>query len=112
MFVYGTLRGEGKATHYLDGYAMFHVQGKKFDFPFIQAMEGYGDVQGNIIEVDDEGLTKLDKYEGVDRGMYKRIKVRAFMGSHLDSEEVWVYVAGPALAYPLIESGDWLNRGD
>lgn len=114
IFVYGTLRPSKEATHILDGFAMFAVDGKGFNFPFIQWM---GDrlldetgVFGNIVEVGDDELAALDKYEGVGRGLYqrKRKEVRALDDDSI--EEVWVYVAGPQLAYSHIESGDWLNR--
>ena len=119
VFVYGTLRNSREATHTLDGYAMFSVKGEKNDFPFIQDM---GDrlldefeVLGNVIEVDDAELEQLDRYEGVANGLYERIKVEIenIEGEEEDTdqiEEAWVYVAGPALAYPLIQSGDWFNR--
>jgi len=28
----------------------------------------------------------------------------------LEQEEMWVYVAGPALERPIITSGDWLHH--
>lgn len=114
VFVYGTLRENKEATHFLPGYAMFLVDGAKFNFPFIQWM---GDrlldevgVEGNIIEVDDEGLAKLDKYEGIARGLYERKWVEVFDDSLNEAEEVWVYVGGPQLIYQYVESGDWFNR--
>lgn len=108
VFVYGTLRPSEVVTHTLAGYAMFRVPGKTFSFPFIQPLEGFV-VAGNVIEVDATGLSDLDRYEGVDRGLYKRVKVQV-LDSQSNTEEAWVYVAGPALAYPLIQSGDWFNR--
>ena len=121
VFVYGTLRNDQPPTHELYGYSMFAVNGKGFDFPFIQkikeSLESYVSVVGNIREVTSKELKALDKYEGVASGMYERIKV---LVERLDwedvggtlYEEVWVYVGGPALVYTPIESGDWLNRGD
>lgn len=114
VFVYGTLRENRKSTHTLYGYAMFTVNGAKFNFPFIQWMGSRlldeVSVKGNIIEVDDEGLAKLDKYEGVERGLYERKRVDVWDEFDRDAVEVWVYVGGQQLIYQYIESGDWFSR--
>lgn len=120
VFVYGTLRTSKVATHTLAGFAMFAVSGKAFTFPFIQYM---GDrlldeleVVGQVIEVDDAELANMDKYEGVDRQLYERVKEIVYSIEEMESrqgsegEEVWVYVAGPALVYPHVVSGDWFQR--
>lgn len=110
IFIYGTLRQDQEATHYLDGYSMFCVKGDQFSFPFIQ-YTGESTVFGSIIEVTDKELAQLDTYEGVARGLYVRKKVKVTdLDTTREDIAVWVYVGGPALAYPLIESGDWLDR--
>lgn len=96
---------------------MFCVKGDKFSFPFIQKLYSLSCmpdcetacVVGNIIEVTDKELAQLDVYESVAKGLYVREKVEVY-SDNVRSIEVWVYVGGPALAYALIESGDWLAR--
>lgn len=92
---------------------MFTVEGRKFNFPFIQPVgDDFIDVHvvGNIVEVDDAGLKRLDGYEGVDLGLYERKKVEVYNYDRSSAEEVWVYIGGKQLTLPLIESGDWLNH--
>lgn len=117
VFVYGTLNKGNVLTHRLPGYVMFKVKGTNFDFPYIQAWpmegkDGLPEVYGRIIQVDDEELKRLDAYENVSSKLYIRVKALAFV---LDkkvsvSEEVEVYVGGPALACPPIPSGIWVNK--
>lgn len=112
LFVYGTLMGKQKPTHYLRNYMMFAVAGKTFNFPVIQEMPDDWDardvkVLGCILEVDDEALVQLDVYEGVARGLYKRVKLNV---ASIDSgviETVQVYVGGPALVNEPIPDGNW-----
>ena len=109
IFVYGTLREDKKATHFLTRHAMFDTG----PYPYITPSEGYGidSVVGVIIEVDDDGLAALDKYEGVSKGLYVREK-KLVISLDQDGEDhyAWVYVAGPV--WPkLIPSGDWTQRG-
>ena len=111
IFVYGTLRpsnfqedgsyGYDDATHTVTGFKMF----SNHAYPFLR--EGEGVVRGNIIEVDEDGLKEADAYESVDSGLYVRQKVTATSIETGESEEAFVYVAGPAFDYPVIESGDW-----
>ncbi len=117
LFVYGTLRGDAPATHVLPGYRMFLVKGKRNDFPFVQETDGYAcddtlryNVVGNIIEVDDEVLEKLDLYEGVASGLYVRERIMIQILGENNYVEAWVYVGGPQLAYQPIDSGDWLRQ--
>ena len=123
VFVYGTLRNGAAATHRLDYYRMFCVQGKEFDFPFIQETDGDCEpridnvpacstysVKGNVVELTDKELRQADKYENVRTGLYARKKVYVQPLSGGEYEEVWVYVGGPALVYQPIDNGDWLSR--
>jgi gamma-glutamylcyclotransferase (GGCT)/AIG2-like uncharacterized protein YtfP len=112
VFVYGTLRNNEPATHKLMCYTMRKVPGKEFDFPFVEYDEDTrSGVLGNIIEVNDKELAQLDIYEGVAHGLYSRIRryVRPLDDTG-DASEVWVYIGGPALVYPIIESNDWFNQ--
>jgi gamma-glutamylcyclotransferase (GGCT)/AIG2-like uncharacterized protein YtfP len=92
---------------------MREVEGKKFSFPFVEevAQDSYEFVVGNILEVNDARLKVLDTYEGVDKGLYIRKREWVLpIGRSDGAEHVWVYIGGPALVYPIVNSGDWLNR--
>lgn len=106
VFVYGTLRqhSQNPQVFFLPGYEMYATK----HFPFIIQREG-SVVRGQILEVDDDELTYLDRYEGLSKGLYTREKALIYpdLTRHAVGREVWVYVAGPALTYPKIESGDW-----
>lgn len=116
VFVYGTLRRNSAPTHRLPGYMMFKVRGKHFDFPVIQPYpwdDQLPDVYGNILEVSDEELAKMDVYEGVSSKLYRRVNALAFeLGkAAADSIPVQVYVGGPALVHTPIPQGVWKIEG-
>jgi gamma-glutamylcyclotransferase (GGCT)/AIG2-like uncharacterized protein YtfP len=109
IFVYGTLRPRDDngnyvpATHMLNGYGMYNYHDR---FPYIEtSWNGY--VVGNVIEVTDEELVMLDRYEGVPNSLYLRIKetVEPFEGD--EDEDVWVYIAD-AISIR-VPSGDWTD---
>lgn len=113
LFTYGTLRERGPsgvllpATHVLWGYAMYNYYNK---FPYIEKAGSRDYVVGNIIEVDDDDLAKLDVYEGVPNNLYSRIST-AVESIDVDvsqkDEEVWVYVADEISLK--VKQGDWAN---
>lgn len=99
VFVYGTLTDPvqvervlgpaaaapwafvGEAT--LDG--LRRVDGR---YPTLVPGDG---VEGKLLAVDESGLERLDRHEGVDRGLYVRVAVpRAD-----SSDPVWTYVGDP-----------------
>lgn len=104
LFAYGTLRPYKHATHRLDNHAMYDY-GK---FPYIVHSIG-SVVHGNVVKVTESQLKELDKYEGVDRGLYTREKVEAsdYQGNRF---ECFVYVATRNIHPQLVTSGDWFNR--
>ena len=110
VFVYGTLREEfSEATHLINDYGMYNYHDR---FPYIIKEEGTdSQVVGNLLMVDDKGLDHLDRYEGVDRGLYTREPVEVFPLANGEQEQdmAWVYVAGN-IAPPKIESGNWHER--
>lgn len=113
VFVYGTLRDGHEATHILNRNALLQaVDGGNFPFPLIQLVDFDLPfvVIGNVLEVDDASIKRLDKYENVKSGLYKRVKLPVSRIGSNEREDMWVYVAGPALERPIIISGDWLNR--
>lgn len=106
VFAYGTLRTKGKkATHYLEGYAMYNAG----PFPYIVKDSEYT-VDGEIIEVTDEELAQLDRYENIKSGLYTRESVTAFDTVNANGDiECFVYVAGNTLPR-IIPNGDWFNK--
>lgn len=130
VFVYGTLRGEAvNPTIYTSlGLAMFNFGA----FPAAAASR-YHSIVGQILQVDDEELAALDKYEGVERGLYVRERVDCYqvepsVGTSppvlFDRQEAWIYLIGDILianmdkavasGFPKhrlrIKSGDWEKR--
>ena len=115
LFVYGTLRSGGSASRMLDHckrIARTSVRGTLYDvdgrFPALM-LYGSCDVHGEIWRCPVELLATLDEYEGVERGMFRRVAVR------VDGLACWTYVAGPALARDLtpgrrVPSGEWGPR--
>lgn len=113
VFVYGTLRDGHEPTHSLRQSALMQlVDGRKFDFPMLQVVDFDlpFQVMGNVLEVTAEELRDLDEYENVQSGLYKRVKLPVGQLGRDEQEDMWVYVAGPALERPIITSGDWLSR--
>lgn len=111
VFVYGTLRGlakQSEATHTLTNYAMYDY-GR---FPYIVEDENGDDseVLGNVIEVTEKELKELDRYEGVERGLYTRNTVEVHDDSGV-AVKCFVYVATNNIHPRRIESGDWYNKG-
>jgi gamma-glutamylcyclotransferase (GGCT)/AIG2-like uncharacterized protein YtfP len=115
VFVYGTLRsGESRSGLLRGRRERSRLAGVLYDtghgYPAMVAGGG-GWVVGERVRCPAADLARLDAYEGVGEGLYRREALR-------DEEGVrcWVYVAGPALRSRLgperlIESGDWLEAG-
>jgi gamma-glutamylaminecyclotransferase len=115
IFVYGTLRTGGAAHDALRGcehVASATVPGTLYDidgrFPALMLYGGTA-VRGEVWRCPDALLPRLDAYEGVESGLFRRVGVR--VGEHA----CWTYVAGPALARQLtaarrLHDGDWLGR--
>lgn len=103
LFVYGTLRaGSEAAARMLAGCTWLRaasVRGTLYDMDGeFTALMLYGDapIGGEIWHVPDSArLLRLDEYEGVERGLFRRVGVEA------DGVPCWTYVAGPALAHKL-----------
>lgn len=94
LFVYGTL---------VHARTLAAVLGRKSNLPEytparlndyrkvgLNIKEDVGDwVQGYVFEVDDADLARLDKYECVDDGMYRKIKVDVLVGKQY--QEAFAY---------------------
>lgn len=112
LFTYGTLRRDGQAAGLLEGCELVGpatVAGSLYDidgeYPAL-VLAGAGRVEGEIWRCPAELLARLDEYEAVSRGLFRRVATEA------DGLACWVYVAGPKLARRLtprrrIESGRW-----
>lgn len=113
VFVYGTLRDGHEATHSLRRAAIMQlVEGRKFNFPMLQVVDFDlpFEVVGNVLEVSNSELEDLDEYENVASDLYQRVKLPVGKLGSEEQEDMWVYVAGPALERPIISSGDWFQR--
>lgn len=114
VFVYGTLRTGGSAGGLLRGcehVGASTVEGALYDmgaYPVL-VLGGGGRVDGEVWRCPVATLARLDEYEGVREGLYRRVRVEA------GGVECWTYVAGPALELRLtperrIAAGRWPPR--
>lgn len=96
LFVYGTLRSGGGAVGLLRGCERVDagaVAGTLYDLGAYPALvlDGRGTVEGEVWRCPAEALERLDEYEGVADGLFRRAR------AVVDGRECWTYVAGPAL---------------
>ncbi|WP_254542872.1 gamma-glutamylcyclotransferase family protein [Halomarina pelagica] len=104
VFVYGTLTDPARADEVLDDYeyageatlsGLHRVDGT---YP---TLAPGGETRGRLLRT--SALATLDAYEGVDRGLYARVRVP----SDARSGSVWTYVGDPeALFAPAEWPGD------
>jgi len=112
LFTYGTLRRGQEGARLLDGCVRIGpatVTGTLYDidgeYPAL-VLAGAGRVEGEIWRCPPEVLARLDEYEAVGQGLFRRVATEA------GGLACWVYVAGPKLARRLtprrrIKSGRW-----
>ncbi len=112
LFIYGTLKVGGEAAWLLRGcerVAESRVRGALYnisdEYPAL-VLDGNGEVLGEVWRCPAELLPRLDAFERVSDGLYRRVRIQ--VGEH----PCWTYVAGPALAPVLvphhrIPSGQW-----
>ncbi|HEY0547167.1 MAG TPA: gamma-glutamylcyclotransferase family protein [Pyrinomonadaceae bacterium] len=115
VFVYGTLRRGGvRAMPLLFPEATFIEQakahGRLYDFgayPGLMLDESNSLVVGEVYEIDDEILNKLDEIET--ESHYRRKQVELSVGDR--RKMCWIYVFDPRFysRLNLIESGDWIE---
>jgi gamma-glutamylcyclotransferase (GGCT)/AIG2-like uncharacterized protein YtfP len=96
LFVYGTLRSGGAAAGILAGSRLVGtatIEGTLYDLGEFPALMLYGGtpVEGEVWQCPTGLLWKLDEYEGVGRGLFRRVAIQAGDWS------CWTYVAGPQL---------------
>lgn len=104
VYVYGTLRPGGTPEHLVPG-VLYDISW----FPGIQLVDGHTDsrrVVCEVLEVDDNRLAGLDRYEGYyendhERSLYLRVPF----------EDGWIYVYNQSFdGKTVIESGDWVKH--
>ena len=112
LFTYGTLRRSGEGAVLLEGckpVGPATITGTLYDidgeYPAL-VLAGTGRVQGEIWHCPAPVLARLDAYEEVAAGLFRRV------AALVEGVPCWVYVAGPKLARRLtprrrIESGRW-----
>ena len=115
VFVYGTLRrGSARAMSITFPNAKFiadaKVSGSLYDlgpYPGLLLNESTSLVFGEVYEVDDETLNRLDDFEASSN--YRRKQVEIFLGT--DSRTGWTYEPNPEFysLHTLITSGDWID---
>ncbi len=115
VFVYGTLRSGGAgamATRFPNSkfIAEAKVSGVLYDlgpFPGLLLDESRSLVMGEVYEIDEETLTKLDEFEATSNYLRKQVDIT------FGNERVscWTYEPNPDFysLRTLITSGDWLK---
>lgn len=108
VFVYGTLKQGFNNYRFLQPRIPTKAIAPGFDlhsgpgYPF--AIRGKGIIEGEVYEVDDETLKRLDRLEGVP-SLYQRIKTKVI--SNNTQVECWIYVSHLAERFPKIDLGIW-----
>lgn len=115
VFVYGTLRRGGAGAmsiRFPDAkfIADAKVSGSLYDLgacPGLLLDESNSSVTGEVYEVDDETLNKLDDFEA--SSYYRRKQVEISLGAH--RRACWIYEPDPEFysRRTLITSGDWFE---
>ena len=115
VFVYGTLRrGGARAMSIIFPNSKFiadaKVSGSLYDlgaYPGLLLNESNSLVIGEVYEVDDETLSKLDDLESSSHYWRKQVKIS--LGNQ--SRKCWIYAPNPEAfsRRTLITSGDWLE---
>ena len=115
VFVYGTLRRNGArpmSIRFPDSkfIADAKVAGSLYDlgaYPGLLLNEANLLVTGEVYEVEDETLKRLDDFEASSN--YRRKQVEISLGTH--KKACWIYEPDPEFYSPrtLITSGDWIE---
>jgi gamma-glutamylcyclotransferase (GGCT)/AIG2-like uncharacterized protein YtfP len=115
VFVYGTLRREevrSMSIRFPDStfVAEAKVSGSLYDlgaYPGLLLNDSNSLVNGEVYEVDDETLTKLDDFEASSNYLRKQVEIS--LGDH--KRLCWTYEPNPEFYSPqtLIRSGDWIE---
>mgnify|MGYP000087705383 CR=1 FL=1 len=99
VFVYGTLTDDERVASLLDSYrfvgAATCVGLRRVDGRYPTLVPG-DSVTGRLLETDD--IERLDRYEGVDRGLYHRVSVSlaSSLAATVSTPTASVYLGEPA----------------
>jgi gamma-glutamylcyclotransferase (GGCT)/AIG2-like uncharacterized protein YtfP len=115
VFVYGSLRRGGAGAMSIGFPEAKFIAGAKVsgslydlgDYPGLLVDESNSSVTGEVYEVDDEVLSKLDDFEASSH--YRRKQVEVTLGAH--KRACWTYEPDPEFhsLHTLITSGDWME---
>ncbi|HEX7177940.1 MAG TPA: gamma-glutamylcyclotransferase family protein [Pyrinomonadaceae bacterium] len=115
VFIYGTLRrGSPRAMSISFPNSKFiaeaQVSGQLYDlgaYPGLLLEESNSSVTGEVYEVDDEILQRLDDFEASSNYLRKQVEIS--LGAH--RQVCWTYEPDPEFYSPrtLITSGDWIE---
>ena len=108
VFVYGTLKRGCYNHSWLQSAKGYPAIAKQIElyagphYPF--AMRGRGQARGEVYEVNEAILKKLDDLEG-----HPHYYHRELTSVIVDSKaiEAWIYLNDKAYSYPRIANGDW-----
>ena len=98
VFVYGTLTDDAQVDTLLDSYRFVGdavcVGFKRVDGRYPTLVPGES-VTGRLLETDE--IDRLDRYEGVDRGLYDRVSISlaSSLAASLSASTADVYLAAP-----------------
>ena len=121
LFAYGTLMPDGPAAVASDRWVADAVRGRLFDLGPYPALVDCADPRAEWVEgfvraiTADELSERLDPYEGVDEGQYRRVAATTRAG-----RRVWVYVyarplprhaRGPLTRWDGRRGGPFKSRG-
>ena len=111
LAVYGTLRNGRRDTWKVDGYELVFPGHR--DYPAAMLRDEAKNMVVEIMDVDDTDLTNLDRYEGVDYGLYERRRVEAYNND--EKINAWMYTIGSALmqntgVFEIVPNKDWLSE--
>ncbi|MFT3869395.1 MAG: gamma-glutamylcyclotransferase family protein [Nibricoccus sp.] len=105
VFVYGTLKHGGSNHHLMAGQQFIAIAKTEplYKLYSIGAYPGMVDVptngnpiEGEIWAVDADCLAKLDRLEGLDEGLYKRVPIRLQPPNNVSMVEGYLYL--PSIA--------------
>ena len=115
VFVYGTLRsGEARSMSIRFPNSRFvtdaKVSGRLYDlgaYPGLLSNDSDSLVTGEVYEIDDETLTKLDDFEASSNYLRKQVEI----SSGDRKRSCWTYEPNPEFysLQTLIRSGDWVE---
>ncbi|UXD21584.1 gamma-glutamyl cyclotransferase [Ignicoccus pacificus DSM 13166] len=119
LFVYGTLM-RGCPTHdvlleaggtflaeavTVDRHTLYDILVNSERYPGLLLYGGEHFVEGELYLIPEEGLEKLDVYEGVTEGEYKRVKIKVKRKDTGSVLEAYVYAIDPEELEKLIREG-------